>query len=414
MKARDPRRGVAELADLLESPDTVWPELDDGERSVQRALQAEFEALPERSRHTLATLALHPAESVGRYPAAWLADSSPRAVDADFAELLGHDLITVDAEGRARPHALIRNLSAGIIARLDERSRQEALHRLVAGYVLTAAAADSTLIPPRFQPPAADGKVAVAAMPFDHPAQAMAWCRAEAKLVPRLCSLALELGLDEECWRLAYAMRDYFFAVRAVRPWIASHRIALQAAERKGDRWAQATTRNNLGMAFVEQGQMQAAEAQYRQALELLRAIDDHRGVATTLGHQAWANHAAGRHDDAVSLAEQARELNRRHDDRRSLAIMDRTAALAYAKSGRPAEALTLLAECQEILSELNLPLDVAMMFNCLGEVHSTMGQFGEARAFHALAAEHSAACGGLGEQARAVKGLAVATRGEC
>ena len=262
-----------------------------------------------------------------------------------------------------------------------------------------------------FQPPAANGGAAVAPMSFDDPAQAMEWCRAQAELIPRLCSLALARGLDEDCWRLAYAMRDYFFAVKAFRPWAASHRTALLAAERCGDRWAQATTRNNLGMAFVEQGQTTAAEAQYRQALELLRAIDDRRGVAATLGHQAWANYAAGRHDAAVSLAERAIELHQRHDDRRSLAITDRTAALAYSKTGRHREALRLLAECREILSELDLPLDVAMMFNCLGDVHHAMGHFDQAGTFHALAAERSAACGGAGEQARAIKGQAAAAQ---
>ncbi len=357
-------------------------------------------------------LALYPAESVALYPAAWLADSSPRAIDADFAELLGHDLITVDPNGRARPRGLLRNLSPAITAELDERSRQEALHRLIAGYAQTATAADRALIPPRFRPPDADGKVPVALMSFEDRAQAMAWCHAEAALIPRLCSLALEHGLDDDCWRLAYAMRDYFFAVKAIKPWVASHHIALLAAERSGDQWAQATTRNNLGMAFVEQGQTQAAQAHYRRAHDLLRAIGDRQGMATTLGHQAWADYAAGRHEAAASLAEQARQLNRRNDDRRKLAIMDRTAALAYARSGRHRQALTLLAECQEILSELDLPLDDAMMLNCLGEVHSVMGQFGRARTFHALAAERSIACGGVGEQARAIRGLAAAARG--
>jgi tetratricopeptide (TPR) repeat protein/transcriptional regulator with XRE-family HTH domain len=410
-KARDSRRGPAELAGLLESAETAWPELDDGERSVKRVLQADFHALPDSPRRALAMLALHPARSVARHPAAWLADSSPRAIDADFAELLGRDLITVDPDGRARPRGLVRTLSAGIVAQLDEQSRREALSRLIAGYAQTATAAASVLMPPRFQPPSTDGKVTVAAMSFDDRAQAMTWCRAEAELIPRLCSLALEQGLDEECWHLAYAMRDYFFAVKAVRPWIASHYIALLAAQRSGDSWAQATTRNNLGMALVEQGQTRAAEEQYGQALAVLRDIDDRRGVATTLGHQAWANYAAGRHQAAISLAEQSRQLNRRHGDRRSLAIMDRTAALAYAKSGRYREALARLAECQEILSELNLPLDVAMMLNCRGEVRTAMGQFGRARTCHALAAERSAACEAVGEQARAIKGLAVATR---
>jgi hypothetical protein len=51
-----------------------------------------------------------------------------------------------------------------------------------------------------------------------------------------------------------------------------------------------------------------------------------------------------------------------------------------------------LAGQCQEILTELDLPLDVAMTFTC-----------------YAFAAEQSIACGGIGEQARAVKGQAVA-----
>ncbi len=405
---RASRRSAAELADLLESADTVWPALDDGERSVHRELAAELGALTEGARRTLAMLALHPGEFVARHPAAWLTGREPRSVEADFAELLGRDLITVNADGQARPRGLLRSFSPGIA---DERLRRDALGRLVAGYTRTAEAADAVLVPSRFRPTAPGRKEALAAISFGDQAEAMAWCRAEASLVPRLCSLALEQGRHDDCWRLAYAMRDYFFAARALEPWLASHRIALLAAQRCGDRWAQATTRNNLGLALTEQGQTAAAQAQYRQALGLLREVDDQRGIATTLGHQAWASYAAGQPETAIELAEQARQLSRRHDNRRSLAIMDRTAALAYAGTGRYREAGTLLAECREILDELDLPLDVAMTFNCLGEVHYAMGRFTAARTWHALARERSAACGGVAEQARAVKGLAAAAR---
>jgi tetratricopeptide (TPR) repeat protein len=280
------------------------------------------------------------------------------------------------------------------------------MRRLVAGYTRTATAADTRITPSRYQPSGGDDLQTAS---FADTAAAMAWCQAEAGLVPRLCSLALELGRYADCWRLAYAMRDYFFAVKAFAPWIASHRVALLAAERGGDLWAQATTRNNLGMAYAEQGRVGAAQAQYQHALDLMRKAGDSHGVATTVGHQAWASHAAGQYEAAISLATQANELNRRHDNRRSLAIMDRTVALACSASGRHREALGYLAECREILADLDLPLDVAMTFNCMGEVHCAMGQFAEADTCHAFAAEQSVACGGIGEQARAVKGQAAA-----
>jgi tetratricopeptide (TPR) repeat protein len=161
-------------------------------------------------------------------------------------------------------------------------------------------------------------------------------------------------------------------------------------------------TRNNLGLALLEQGQARAAEAEYRTALDVFRDLGDEHGMATTLGHQAWASHVAGLPAAAVALAIHANELNRRHGNERSVAIMDRTAALAYSRLGQHAQALRCLAECQEIVGGLDLPLDAAMLLNCLGEVLLAMGQPGRAADCHARATEQATSCGGLAEAARA------------
>lgn len=406
-RARGSRHDAARLAGLIEGPATVWRHLDDGERSVQRALRAGLDDLPESSRQVLAALALHPAESAARHGAAWLAGRSLDSVDDDFTELAAHDLITVDPQGRASPRSLVRRLAPETAAGLGG----PALGRLIAGYARAAADADGAMVPQRFRPGQTRRDAAIASLAFRDPAQAMGWCRAEARLTPRLCSLALEQGLDEECWRLAYAMRDYFFAARDVGPWVDSHRTALRAAERSGNDWAQAATRNNLGMAYAELGRIAEAAAQHVQALAILRELGDEHGVATTLGHQAWAHHAAGRHEAALALARDAAELHRRLGNHRSVAIMCRTAALAHSGAGRHGDALRLLDECGEILSGLDLPLDRVMTLNCRGEVHHAMGDSRAAVAFHTRAVELGQACRGAGEQTRAIRGLAAASK---
>jgi tetratricopeptide (TPR) repeat protein/transcriptional regulator with XRE-family HTH domain len=406
-------RSAGELADLLERLPAGWAELDDGERSVKRSLQTELDALPDSGRQTLAMLTLCPAGAADSDAVAWLTDRESRAMATEFAELRRNDLITLDPHGRASTHALIRALAVSLADRIDERSRAQAVHRLIVGYAQSAAAADGLLTPMRFRPPDAPDADSVTAAPvrFDGATAAMTWCRRVADCIPDLCALAYDQGFDAECWRLAYAMRGYFFTVKALQPWEASHRTALLAAERGGDLWAQAVTRNNLGMALAEQRRISAADAQYDRALEILQTIGDRRGVAATLGHQAWSSHADGRYQTAIALAGQAIAMHRKQDDARSLAIMDRTAALANSKLGGHQVALAHLAECEEILSGLDLPLDRAMTFNCLGEVHYGMGRFDQADAFHARAADLSAACGGIGEEARAVRGMAVAAR---
>jgi transcriptional regulator with XRE-family HTH domain/tetratricopeptide (TPR) repeat protein len=293
--------------------------------------------------------------------------------------------------------ALLRTFAIGLMAHGGGRSGEGGLERLVAGYLMSAASADELVSPLRYR---------AAGIPsagrFADRADAMGWCDEMAEHVPLLCSLAYELGLDDDCWRLAYAFRGYFFTAHALRPWATSHRIAVRAAERAGNQWAQAVTRNNLGLVLLEQGQPRAAEAQYRTALAIFRSLGDDHGVATTVGHQAWASHVAGLPDVAVSLCVKANELNRRQGNERCVAIMDRTAALAHCRLGQHPQALGCLAECQEIIGGLELPLDGAMLLNCLGEVRFAMGEFGPSADCHARAAEQAASCGGLAEAARA------------
>ncbi len=357
-------------------------------------------------------IALHPGETVAPQQVAWMTGGSPRAVAADFGVLRRHDLVTVGPDRRAVAHGLVRRLAVTITDQLYG-VRTESMRRLVAGYTRTATAAETIITRPRYQPPGGDDQKTAS---FGDLAAAMAWFRAEVAQAPRLCSLALELGRYADCWRLACAMRDYFFTVKALAPSNESYHVALLAAERGGDPWAQAATRNNLGMAYAEQGQFGAALVQHQQALTLMPTLGDSQGLATTLGHHAWMSHAADQHEAAISPAMQANEMNRRYDNRRSPTITDRTTALAYSTTGQHREALGHLAECQEILTELDLTLDVAMTFNCMGDVHCAMGQFTKVDICHAFAIEQSIACGGSGEQARAVKGQAatVCTVGEC
>jgi tetratricopeptide (TPR) repeat protein/transcriptional regulator with XRE-family HTH domain len=404
-KLRGSGRSAGELAAALTAPETGWAELDDGERSVHQTLRAEYEAMPASRQRTLTMLALHPRSSADRHAIAWLADSSPSVVAADLATLARQDFVTLVPVGRASADGLIRALALSVPGWLEEPARGEALHRMISGYARSATAADIAITPQRFQPADPVDAAAAAPVPLSGRAQAIAWSQTVAELVPELCAIAYTLGRDADCWRLAYAMRDYFFATRSHEPWAASHRTALLAAQRCGDAWARAVTGNNLGLAYVEQGRVAAAEAEYARALGEFRALGDSHGVATTLGHQAWAHHVAGRHDAAVAAAGNAIDLHRRHGNERSFAIMSRTAALAQAALGRHREALRHLADSEETLSGLDLPLDVAMTFNCLGEVYCAMGALDQADASHQRAAELSVACSGRGELARADAG---------
>jgi transcriptional regulator with XRE-family HTH domain len=331
------------------------------------------------------------------------ADRSRREPGAGMA--LG---LAPSGRGRPDPEMLLGVLSAGLTSQPGGRSRRESMRYLITEFLAAASAADAVLSPGRYRPPVPPDTAPPDTVPGDTVlagtvvADALSWCEGVAGVVSFLCSVAFELQMDEECWRLAYAFRGYFFATGALGPWIASHKVALQAAGRSGDQWAVAVTRNNLGLALLEQGRASAAEAEHGAALAAFRCLGDDHGVATTLGHQAWASHAAGRHGPAIDLATAANQVNRALGSERRVAVMDRTAALAHAKLGQHAQAMACLAECREILAGADLPLDAAMLANCLGEAHFAKGDFAAAARYHVRAAELAAACGGLAEQGRA------------
>jgi tetratricopeptide (TPR) repeat protein len=332
---------------------------------------------------------------------------SRREPTADLAPGLALGLAN-NGRGRPDPEMLLGLLSAGLATQPGGRSRRESMRSFVTEFLAAAWAADAVISPGRYHPVACGGAVRAGTVPAGTVpadaglADALGWCDGVVGVVSFLCSVAFELRMDDECWQLAHAFRGYFFTTGALGPWVTSHQVALQAAGRSGNRWAQAATRNSLGLALLEQGRASAAEAEHGAALAAFRCLGDDHGVATTLGHQAWASHVAGRHGPAIDLATAANEVNRALGSERRVAIMDRTAALAHSKLGQHAQALACLDECREILTGTDLPLDTAMLSNCLGEAHFAKGDFAAAARYHARAAEQAAACGGRAEQARA------------
>jgi hypothetical protein len=124
----------------------------------------------------------YPGREASSHAIAWLPGDSTRALTAGLAELDRRDLITVGPDGRASMSTLMRAFVSTLADGSDERSRLEALHRLVAGYTRSAAAASEAITPPRFRPPGKSEQVTADPVRFDGVVSAMAWCRAEAEL----------------------------------------------------------------------------------------------------------------------------------------------------------------------------------------------------------------------------------------
>lgn len=383
--------------------------LDDGERSIDTALRTALACLPTAQRAILALLALHPGP-LAPEAAAWLLDHDPEQVGADLAQLHGDGLLTIDARGRYCFHDLIRPHAQQLSAtELSATERDQALRRLVVGYVHATHATSIIFAPHRHRP-------TDLVTPPDHPltfdgAQAAhAWCLHELPNLRMLGELAARRGWDRECWQLAYCLRDYFFLAKALDAWVSSHRAAVQAARRAGDEWAQAVTHNNLGLGLLEQGDITAGQDQYRMAMRIFQRLGDRAGLAATTGHRAWAAHCLGRYIHGYGLAQQALSLYQDTRDSRGVAITLRTMGLIAARlpDAYQIDPIELLNRALTHFNDLGLILDEAMTLNCLGEVHRERRSARGAAHHFVRAIRRSRDCQSRHEEIRGVTGLAV------
>src|SRR5439155_4685059 len=134
--------------------------------------------------------------------------------------------------------------------------RTEAVARLLDGYCQGVYAAAAVLYPaivrlPADDRPAADGRL-------DRDA-AVAWLDAERANLVAAAVRAAHDGPRSAAWRIADAMRGYFFFRRYTADWLTAARAGLRAAEAEHDRRAEAAMRTSIGLVHQSTGQLDQA-----------------------------------------------------------------------------------------------------------------------------------------------------------
>jgi len=216
------------------------------------------------------------------------------------------------------------------------------------------------------------------------------------------CQAAATSGLDTQCWQLAYTMRGFFFLTKRWDPWIMTHELALAAARRLGDRRAEATTLNNIGLAALEQRRLAAAAAHYRHALRLFREVGDEHGEYVTLANLAWILFYRRRYAEFLGEIQRTLDFYLRTGRHRNAAITQRGIALAELEVGRVTDATRRLHQVLAEFGRLGLRLDETMTLNALGEAYARSGDLRGALDWHERALESSRLCGSAFELARA------------
>jgi tetratricopeptide (TPR) repeat protein len=402
-----PTWDVRELDTRLDAEAARLGELDDGERSLLATFQLSMRQLSDTEARLFGLLALCPGVDFDVHTASALAAVTPREADRLLERLHDAYLLNQHDSDRYAFHDLLRVFAGEVVlAAMPARDASSAFRRLTDFAVRSALQADRLLTPQRFRPGIELDAAVLEPARVDDDEMALAWFRAEWPGLVDLCRAAAERGEHERCWQLAFLLRGFFFAAKLWDPWIATHRWARGSAEALGDDWALAITTANLGVGFIDRGDLDEASGCFAEALALYRRLEDDHGESTVLAHQAWVAHYRGEYAEALGNLQQAREFYDRIGNRRNSAITTRGIALVLTALGRPVEAAVLATETLVVFNELELDLDAAMALNCLAWAWFHAGSHDLATAAYRDAAARAEACGSSYETARAYTGI--------
>ena len=144
------------------------------------------------------------------------------------------------------------------------------MHRVLDHYLHTAYAAARLLNPYRDQITLSPAKPQARPEEIVTLDQALAWFRAECRVLFGALSLAIADGFPEHAWKLFWTMATFLHRSGYLREQAAAGTAALAAARQLGDLAAQAAVQRDLGHAQLSLGAHEEARPHLNEALSLL------------------------------------------------------------------------------------------------------------------------------------------------
>jgi DNA-binding SARP family transcriptional activator/tetratricopeptide (TPR) repeat protein len=346
---------------------------------VRAVFSWSYRALSPAAARLFRLLGLHPGPDISVPAASALGDLDSPETRRLLAVLTEGNLLEEPLPGRYRFHDLIRAYAAEQAA-ADETpgSRAETASRLLAWYLSTAVEAGRVLSPGHRHIPLNAARQLREPLTFEDYEEALAWCDAEQASMVACVRFAAEAGHDNYAWQLPVASWSYFVLRKPWADWLACARIALGAARRCGDRFAEAWVLNGFGLAYAGRQPAEAIDC-YREAFRIRYEIGDRLGesaVLTNLGAAYWA---IGKFAEGLDCFQRALAINRDIENRYSQVISLNNLGEAYHELGRFAEALPCHQEALSLSREENYRMSETVALHNLGGTYRAIGRLDDA-----------------------------------
>jgi DNA-binding SARP family transcriptional activator/Tfp pilus assembly protein PilF len=322
---------------------------------------------------------LHPGPYLDSFAVAALTGAGRDQAGQLLGQLARANLVQPIAPGRYVLHDLLRAYARELAAEASDTGQHTALTRLFDGYLYTAAAAMDTLYPAeRHRRP----RVAVPVTPVPPvsvAAAARGWLDTQRATLVAVTVHCAENGWLPQASQLAMTLARYLDSGGHYPEAVTIHTGASRAARELGDRAAEASALNSLGLVAMRQGRYEQADRSHHQALELFGQTDDRAGEARTL--TSLGNVAAwqGRYDQSARLHLRALDLVRQTSDRVGEARALAQLSVVYLRQGRYEQAAGHLREAIGLCRATGERSGEAYVLDTLGQAYLRMGGYQQA-----------------------------------
>jgi DNA-binding SARP family transcriptional activator len=390
--AANPRLMLATLAEELRETGGGLDALDAGDQltNVRAVFSWSYNALSEPAARMFRLLGLHAGPDLGAPAAASLAGLPPTTTRAMLTELTRAHLLTDGGRGRFTFHDLLRAY-AGELAGTRESAadRREAAQRVLDHYLHTACRADGLLRPNREDAVLPEPPVPlVTPEAFSDHHQALAWFGTEYHVLLAGLRQAANEGFEAHTWQLAWAMTSFFDYGAHWHDAAASHRAALDAANRLGDPYAQAVSHGCLAEAYVRLGRHEDGHAHLLKALGLYEQLGDHRGQGHAHRILAWAFDMQGSYQEGLLHAQQAFELFQTAGHQAGQARALNTIGWFHIHLGNYEEGLVSCQRALDLQREMDDRLNQAYTLDSMATAYHLLGRHREAAAHYQQAVD--------------------------
>ncbi|HEY0719532.1 MAG TPA: tetratricopeptide repeat protein, partial [Streptosporangiaceae bacterium] len=381
--AARPAWSIQSLADRLNDEHRRLDELKAGDLAVRASFEVSFSSLPPAvppgrtsPAHALRILGLWPGPTISLPAAAALLGEPEAGVAATLEFLVDAHLLESPAPDCFSFHDLVRVYAAErALAQEPERTRQDAVYRLIAWYLHTASAADTMVTPQR-------DRVAIDMVPppaepttFPDSSRALRWAEQERLNLVAATRQAAGYGFHDVAWRVPVAVLGCFNTLSCHTEWVSSHLVALESARKAGDRQGEAWVLNNLGVAYRQLGQDEAIGF-LQDALRIRREIGDRRGEAQTANNLANAHIQLGRSAEALEPLNRALVLQREVGHRYGEGVALNNTGEAYLALQDWDQAIGWLVQARALFAELAIPHGEGYALHNLGHAHLGLGDY--------------------------------------